>query len=220
MKKSTLITVGVGITFLIMGILIGIVYTKKDVIFKSNEEKTERIMPKEESTSYSDNDLLVINELNNTLDSIEKEANLPNFSDKAKETFITIVDFLFFNGTIKNVTFDKLTTSGKEKILELASKIDMHLENKAPGYKEEISSKTSNAYKKASEIIANGANNLNEFAKEKLGEENYNSIIYAKDELAKFSESTFNLVKNSGSILFSSTKDKLNDWYQNFKSSK
>ncbi len=253
-KKYIIISFIVGIVFLAMGVLIGLVYSNRDVIFKDNisnennmpkndlenknvneiKEETkgkeiyEEVPKKNNETikneitkpSLSNKDNTIINEMDNTLNSIDAESSSSNFSDKAKATFITIVDFLFYDGTIKGITFNELTDDGKQKVLEIANKIDVKLEEVSPGYKDKISSTTSNAYNKASEIIKNGASSLNNFAKEKLGDENYNSIIDAKDELVKYSKNALNLVGSAGSKLFSSTKDKLNDWYQNFKNNK
>lgn len=254
-KKYIIISFIVGIVFLAMGVLIGLVYSNRDVIFKENNISNENNVPKNDlenenvneikeetkvkkryeevpkknnetiknditKPSLSNKDNTIINEMDNTLNSIDAESSSSNFSDKAKATFITIVDFLFYDGTIKGITFNELTDDGKQKVLEIANKIDLKLEEVSPGYKDKISSTTSNAYNKASEIIKNGASSLNNFAKEKLGDENYNSIIDAKDELVKYSKNALNLVGSAGSKLFSSTKDKLNDWYQNFKNNK
>lgn len=248
-KKYIIISVIVGIVFLAMGVLICLVYSNRDVIFKENisnennmpknnlekenvneiKEETKKEVPKKNNEtiknditkpSLSNKDNTIINEMDNTLNSIDAESSSSNFSDKAKATFITIVDFLFYDGTIKEITFNELTDDGKQKVLEIANKIDVKLEEVSPGYKDKISSTTSNAYNKASEIIKSGASSLNNFAKEKLGDENYNSIIDAKDELVKYSKNALNLVGSAGSKLFSSTKDKLNDWYQNFKNNK
>lgn len=253
-KKYIIISVIVGIVFLAMGVLICLVYSNRDVIFKENisnennmpkndlenenvneiKEETkgkeiyEEVPKKNNETiknditkpSLSNKDNTIINEMDNTLNSIDAESSSSNFSDKAKATFITIVDFLFYDGTIKGITFNELTDDGKQKVLEIANKIDVKLEEVSPGYKDKISSTTSNAYNKASEIIKSGASSLNNFAKEKLGDENYNSIIDAKDELVKYSKNALNLVGSAGSKLFSNTKDKLNDWYQNFKNNK
>ena len=254
-KKYIIISVIVGIVFLAMGVLIGLVYSNRDVIFKENNISNENNVPKNDlenenvneikeetkvkkryeevpkknnetiknditKPSLSNKDNTIINEMDNTLNSIDAERSSSNFSDKAKATFITIVDFLFYDGTIKGITFNELTDDGKQKVLEIANKIDVKLEEVSPGYKDKISSTTSNAYNKASEIIKSGASSLNNFAKEKLGDENYNSIIDAKDELVKYSKNALNLVGSAGSKLFSSTKDKLNDWYQNFKNNK
>ena len=91
------------------------------------------------------------------------------------------------------------------------------IEEKCPEYKEKISNSTSKAYQKASEIIKKGAKNINDFAKNALGDENYQAIIDAKDELAKYSKEALNFVTGAGSKVFNETKDKLNEWYQNFK---
>lgn len=244
-KKIIIISTVSGISLLLIGCLIGITYAnKKNERVKIKEEVKEEIKEKEDSKeeikidskpndnenkdisnnkdtikndNYNEKDNIVIDELNNTLNNIEKSTRDENFKDKASSTFISIVDFLFYDGTIKGVTFDELTEKGKEKVLEIASKIDVKLEEKCPGYKETISNSTSKAYQKASEIIKNGAKNINDFAKNALGDENYQTIIDAKDELAKYSKDALNFVTGAGSKVFNETKDKLNEWYQNFK---
>ena len=185
----------------------------------SNETKKQEETTTSETVTYSQNDNAVIGTLNNTLSEVNSATNDKNFSSKAKATFISLVDFLFYDGKIKGVTFNELTDSGKQKVLELASKIDASLEKKAPGYKDTISSNTSKAFNKASEVIKSGATNANNFAKEKLGDENYQEIINSKDELVTYTKNAAGFVKDVGSSLFSSAKDKLSKWYQNFKNS-
>ena len=244
-KKIIVISIVSGISLLLIGCLIGITYAnKKNERVKIKEEVKEEIKEKEDNkeeikidskpndnenkdvsnnkdtiknNNYNEKDNIVIDELNNTLKNIEKSTRDENFKDKASSTFISIVDFLFYDGTIKGVTFDELTENGKEKVLEIASKIDVKLEEKCPGYKETISNSTSKAYQKASEIIKNGAKNINDFAKNALGDENYQAIIDAKDELVKYSKESLNYVTGAGSKVFNNTKEKLNEWYQNFK---
>lgn len=239
-KKIIIIGIVSGIALLLIGCLIGITYANK-----KNEEVKEEIKEKEDNNkeeikinskpndnenkdisnnkdtikndNYNEKDNIVIDELNNTLKNIEESTQDENFKDKASSTFISIVDFLFYDGTIKGISFDELTEKGKEKVLEISSKIDVKLEEKCPGYKEKISNSTSKAYQKASEIIKKGAKNINDFAKNALGDENYQTIIDAKDELAKYSKDALNFVTGAGSKVFNDTKDKLNEWYQNFK---
>ena len=233
-KKIIIISIVSGIALLLTGCLIGITYANK-----KNEEVKEEIKEKEDNNkeeikidrklndnenkktikndNYNEKDNIVIDELNNTLKNIEESTQDENFKDKASSTFISIVDFLFYDGTIKGISFDELTEKGKEKVLEIASKIDVKLEEKCPGYKEKISNNTSKAYQKASEIIKKGAKNINDFAKSALGDENYQAIIDAKDELAKYSKEALNYVTGAGSKVFNNTKEKLNEWYQNFK---
>lgn len=244
-KKIIIISIVSGISLLLIGCLIGITYAnKKNERVKIKEEVKGEIKEKEDNkeeikidskpndnenkdvsnnkdtiknNNYNEKDNIVIDELNNTLKNIEKSTRDENFKDKASSTFISIVDFLFYDGTIKGISFDELTEKGKEKVLEISSKIDVKLEEKCPGYKEKISNSTSKAYQKASEIIKKGAKNINDFAKSTLGDENYQAIIDAKDELAKYSKEALNFVTGAGSKVFNETKDKLNEWYQNFK---
>lgn len=239
-KKIIIIGIVSGIALLLIGCLIGITYANK-----KNEEVKEEIKEKEDNNkeeikinskpndnenkdisnnkdtikndNYNEKDNIVIDELNNTLKNIEESTQDENFKDKASSTFISIVDFLFYDGTIKGISFDELTEKGKEKVLEISSKIDVKLEEKCPGYKEKISNSTSKAYQKASKIIKKGAKNINDFAKSALGDENYQAIIDAKDELAKYSKEALNYVTGAGSKVFNNTKEKLNEWYQNFK---
>ncbi len=167
----------------------------------------------------STNDLIVLRELNtletntDTLlasESTEKEVT-------AKGIFITLVDFCFYGGKIKGVTFQELTKAGQEKALKIINSIDEKIEAKFPGYKETISSKTSSALKKASELIKKGAQNIQEFTYEKLGETEYNKLIEEKDELVLYTKNAWNLVKNFSSSIWTSTKNKLKEWYEKFR---
>lgn len=244
-KKIIIISIVSGIALLLIGCLIGITYAnKKNERVKIKEEVKKEIKEKEDNKeeikinskpndnenkdisnnkdtikndNYNEKDNIVIDELNNTLNNIEESTQDENFKDKASSTFISIVDFLFYDGTIKGISFDELTEKGKEKVLEISSKIDVKLEEKCPGYKEKISNSTSKAYQKASKIIKKGAKNINDFAKSALGDENYQAIIDAKDELVKYSKESLNYVTGAGSKVFNNTKEKLNEWYQNFK---
>ena len=183
----------------------------------SNESNTDNTSTSE-VTEYSSNDEVVINSLESSLTKINNgSASDSSFSDSAKGVFVSIVDFLFYDGEINGVTFDELTDKGKEHVLKLANKVDGAIESKIPGYKETISDTASKAFNKASEIIKSGANNLNNFAREKLGEENYQSIIDAKDELVYYTKNAINFLGDVGGKVFNTVKDKLDSWYQDFK---
>ena len=171
-----------------------------------------------ETITYSNNDEVVINSLESSLSKINNgDGSDSSFADSAKGVFVSIVYFLFYDGEINGITFDELTDSGKQKVLEIASKVDSAIESKIPGYKETISSTASKAFNKASEIIKSGANNLNNFAREKLGKENYQSIIDAKDELVYYTKNAMSFLGDVGGKVFNSVKDKLDSWYQDFK---
>ena len=187
-------------------------------VLKENENvTTKEETPQNKNVTYSTKDNLVIDELNTTIDTINKEKRGTSFTESAKSTFITLVDFIFYDGTIKGVTFDELTESGKQKVLELASKIDNSLEEKSPGYKDKISDTAGKVLNKASEIIKDNATNMDNFARESLGEENYQALIDASQKFKEKSKDALNFVQDSGSKILNSTKDKLDKWYKNFK---
>ena len=172
------------------------------------------------TVNYSNNDETAIqtfNNLNEEIDNILNSENVENAKETAKGTFITIVDFIFYDSEINGVTFDELTDSGKQKVLEIANKIDTKIENKFPNYKETISDKTKKAFNKASELIKKGAYNLSEFSKEKLGEENYNAIIDAKDEFIDYTKQAISIIGDVGSDVFESGKEYIKNWYENLK---
>ena len=192
--------------------------SSKDIESNSNTDVSSSNDDTSEVVEYSSNDVVVINSLESSLNSINNgDASNKSFGDSAKGVFVSIVDFLFYDGEINGVTFDELTDKGKEQVLKLANKVDGAIESKIPGYKETISDTASKAFNKASEVIKSGANNLNNFAREKLGEENYQSIIDAKDELVYYTKNAINFLGDVGGKAFNSVKDKLDSWYQDFK---
>lgn len=192
--------------------------SSKDIESNSNIDNSTSNNVTSEVVEYSSNDEVVINSLESSLNSINNgDADSKSFGDSAKGVFVSIVDFLFYDGEINGVTFDELTDKGKEQVLKLANKVDGAIESKIPGYKETISDTASKAFNKASEVIKSGANNLNNFAREKLGEENYQSIIDAKDELVYYTKNAINFLGDVGGKAFNSIKDKVSSWYQGFK---
>jgi len=171
------------------------------------------------NNTYSEKDTTVINEIEKIEDeTIEVMANDTSTSakEKVKGVFISLVDFVFYNGEIKGITFDELTDKGKEKVLQLVNSLDTKIEKKFPGYKEDISSKAKSAFTKASEVIREGASSFSEFSKEKLGEENYNSILESKDELVTYTKSAASIIKESGGNLYNG---RFPDIYEKFRDS-
>lgn len=170
--------------------------------------------------TYTSDDMEVINYFNDIESSVDAE--LQNESnqtvkDKLKGTFITVVDFIFYDSEINGIKFDDLTEGAKQNILETVSSIDNKIMTKYPNYKEEISSKTKSAYNKASELIKKGANNIKEFSKEKLGEENYNAIIGAKDELVYYTKNAVSIIGDIAGNIWETSKSKIKTWYENFR---
>lgn len=95
-------------------------------------EKTENKNADEEIIAY-------MNETENYFNDI-------NYQEEIKVRFITIVDFLFYNGKIKGYSLDDLTSKAKLKVLKIALSIDNKIESYLPGYKESITSTGNKIY--------------------------------------------------------------------------
>lgn len=74
-------------------------------------------------------------------DSLNTEANDQTLKEKAKEKFITFVDFIFYDGEIKGKKFNDLKASAKAKVIYYTLLMDAKIDSKWPGYKDNISSK-------------------------------------------------------------------------------
>lgn len=186
----------------------------------TNSEKKDTSTVTNKTIKYSEKDTTVIEEIEkieDATDTILEEKDQDGAKDKLKGVFISLVDFLFYDGEIKGVTFDELTKAGKEKVLKIVHSIDEKIEKRFPNYKENISTTASNAFKKASELIKKGAANISDFSREKLGEENYNRIIESKDELVKYTKAAYSIIKDVGGNFLSKTKDKIKNWYEKFR---
>ena len=173
-----------------------------------------------DNDKFTEVDKKAIEFFNNLQDEVNNFLNsedVNNTKDKAKGVFITIVDFIFYDSEIDGITFDQLTDNGKQKILEIAHNIDIKIENKFPNYKDTIATNTKKAFNKASELIKEGASNFKNFAKDNLGEENYNAISEAKDEFVEYTKEAIDFIGDIGSDLLDSGKNYIKNWYENFK---
>ena len=200
----------------------------------SNPKPTEEVKPNNPSTNtntstntnsnnkennLSPEDQKVIEELENLEHNVDTLLTNSKDDKTFKGVFISLVDFLFYDGKIKGITFAELTDQGKQKVLSIVARIDAKIEAKFPGYKEKISNKNSAAFNKISELIKKGAANVNEFAKDKLDETDYQALIDEKDELVLYTKNAFSLVKNFSTSLWHKTTTKLKEWYEKYRES-
>jgi len=193
--------------------------TKEDEV---KDEIKDNVSTKEDNkiTEFTNNDKEIIDVFNNLKKQTETLLNSEkseNTKDKLKGIFITVVDFIFCDGEIKGIKFDDLTSGAKENILNTTKEIDEAITKVYPTYKEDISKTTKEVYTKASELIKKGANNINEFAKDKLGDENYKTLVMAKDELVYYTKNAISIIGDFSSSAWEVGKDKVLKWYYNFK---
>ena len=163
--------------------------------------------------TITDNDLEILDYFGKMGDIVKESFNSEDLLDKGKSYFIYCVDFLFYDGEINGIRFNDLTDSAKEQLLRDISTIDSLICSKYPNYKDDIKEGYGNAYNKASEVIRVGSENINEFSRDKLGEENYNKLKEYKD---LFVDTAFGDWDDFVDIL-GKGKQKVKDWYEGLK---
>lgn len=192
------------------------------------KQKTDSIISNEENTS-KDNDNVVDSSNNSNL-SLEQTSNYSgneedvvtyleelksevdnssSITSSIKNGFIELVDFLFYDGTIRGKTFSSLSNSAKLKVLKIAFVIDSKIEEKFPDYKESIKNTSSFAYDTFREKVVVSYFDL----AAKVCQENEESCVMAKagiSELKKSSSLTWKFIK---SLTFSGV-GKLKSWYE------
>lgn len=127
--------------------------------------------------------------------------------EKAKNGFITIVDFIFYGKGIKGYTFEGLTNTAKLKIIKIALTIDHKIEEYFPNYKAIIKDK----YNDIKGKLAVKYLELTASLCDSVGEDTCNQF---KEDFTSMKESfgfTWSLLKE----LVTSGKNKIKDYYEN-----
>lgn len=187
-----------------------------NVIDKPNvNEQEDNKNNKDEAVNITEGENAVVSyltNLNSKLDTYNNE-NDKNLREKAKDIFVTTVDFLFYDGVIKGYTFDQLSLSAKLKVLKIVASIDNKIDSYFPNYKDIIKEKCSNLKGKIAVLYLETTNKFCE----KVGEDSCN---VARED--------FNNMKNSFGYTWSilkealtTSKDKLSlvlsEWYKSIK---
>ena len=130
-------------------------------------------------------------------------------TDTLKSGFITVVDFLFYNGEIAGHTFNELTTSAKLEVLKAALWIDDKIDSVFPGYKETISNGANKVYTSVKNLIVSTYLDITT----SICEANSSLCAQAKEDFQSLKDS-FGLTWNFLKDLASSGLDKLKNWYE------
>lgn len=150
----------------------------------------------EEPFDYFSSDLLEVEGLieGNQLDAVK---------DKAKEVFVTGVDFIFYDEEISGVTFDELTDQGKEITMDNLESLGDMVDSVVPGWREELSYKYQAASDFVHSVYLSGLNQIREY----LGDENYEALGEIKDQILGDFHDTYD-----------GAKEHVKSWYENFRS--
>lgn len=208
----------------------------KEVSIKEEPKKEEEI--KENSflsdttvTTKEEEVVSYVSDVEESISNLDTESTDTTMKEKLENTFITLTDFIFYGGTIKGMTFDELTDTAKQEILDLYEKIDSKIESYFPNYKENI---TSSAKKGYTTVVTKAKELKDEIItkyKETIGEEEYNNVVSnIEEDKNRFQDAYTPYVEKGkdvasqaiekGKEIWDTTTDKLDSWYQNFKESR
>lgn len=180
--------------------------TSKDNRNVVDENANESALSLEQASNNSGSEEDVVTSLEELKSEVDRSSHI---TSSIKQGFIELVDFLFYDGTIRGKTFSGLSNSAKLKVLKIAFLIDTKVEEKFPDYKESIKSASSFAYDKFREKVIVSYFDL----AAKVCQENEESCTTAKEgisELKKSGSLTWQFIKN----LTSSSISKLKSWYE------
>lgn len=176
------------------------VINEDEIIINDNDSNFKS---EEELITYFSN----IEEENNKLLLMDR---IEQVKDTITNSFVTIIDFIFYDKEIKGVKFKSLRNETKLKILEIADRMDNSIESKFPNYKDDIKSTSTKTYNKITDKLKSAKEYLNEKTKDVIGEENYNNL---QENYQSLKES----VKNVGEKIkegSSQVKNKIKNWYE------
>ena len=192
---------------------------EKPITINNNLEQTEDINNRIDSSNEnidSDQEILTYFENEITTDnSILNDENNTENENKLKTSFVKLTDFIFYDGTINNITFNELKDDTKVAILSDWEILDEKIETKYPKYKDRIESvenKTYNNLKSRKDYLLNV---LKEAYINKYGEDKYNELMNKKEELKeKVSD-----IKEKAENEIEKKKESISSWYKEWKES-
>lgn len=203
--------------------------TKKEetVANKDSIETKEITLVTEQDTTTIATDEEVVEYIEDVTNEVETLTEEESLSEKTKQSlkkaFITLTDFIFYDGTIKGKTFKELSYEAQTKILELYEKLDTKIENVFPNYKEEIKDTSTKTYSKAKEKAKELKETIKKIYIERVGEDTYQKemdiIKNTKDKVVEKTTPVISDVKDKAKDTYTKAKDKLDKWYKNFKES-
>lgn len=188
-------------------------------------DKYEYNLIEEEVIETDEEFVTYINNVEQEVTAIAEKEEVTAEDQKVLEnTFITLTDFIFYDGEINGVTFDELTDSAKEKVLDLYDKIDTKIESVFPNYKENIASTSKDVYANIKKEITELKDKIKDKYIDKHGQENYDNLENAynesKETLKDSAKNTYETLKDVSNEFYENTKNKAENWYKNYKESR
>lgn len=227
---------------IIIGILIVIIVVMGGTIFfiakdKDNKKSTKiEVVEKEKNKQniIEDDELLInqsevttendfvnyIDDVSNEVDTLVTQEDISKTDERTlKNTFITLTDFIFYDGEIKGKKFSDLTSSAKEKVIDIYTKIDDKLETKFPNYKENIKGTSKNAYNNIKDKAAALKDKIQNEYLERVGDEGYQNTIDSYEDGKNDAKEVYDTYKPYIEEGKNKAKEKISSWYQEYKES-
>ena len=126
----------------------------KEQEVKDNTDKISNISTDNNQVSNSSTSTNTNTNIDNEIVTYVNKMNDDTTTSSLKTNFVTLVDFIFYGGTIKGHTFKELSNEAKLKVLKTMLYLDSKVDKYFPNYKEEISNKTGKVYTKVKEKAA------------------------------------------------------------------
>jgi hypothetical protein len=157
--------------------------------------------------------LSFIKDSNNEYSSLN---NTEENKNKAKDYFVTLIDFIFYDRPIKGRTFKELSASAQAKTIYYTLKIDSIIDNNIPGYKDTLS----DSYKIAKNQLIASYTELS-IKTCTSNEELCNDLKKDTEDLKTSLNITWDIIKDIfNEIIKPAGKDgikKLSEWYEVWK---
>lgn len=222
MKKAIILTICI-----LLSVTACTTEKEETVANKDSIETKEITLVTEQDTTTIATDEEVVEYIEDVTNEVETLTEEESLSEKTKQSlkkaFITLTDFIFYDGTIKGKTFKELSYEAQTKILELYEKLDTKIESVFPNYKEEIKDTSTKTYSKAKEKAKELKETIKKIYIERVGEDTYQKemdiIKNTKDKVVEKTTPVISDVKDKAKDTYTKAKDKLDEWYKNFKES-
>ena len=188
-------------------------------------DKYEYNLIEEQEISSDEEFVTYINNVEQEVTTITEKEEVTAEDQKVLEnTFITLTDFIFYDGEINGVTFDELTDEAKEKVLDIYDKIDTKIESVFPNYKEDIASTSKDVYANLKKEITELKDKIKDKYIDEYGQEKYDNLEQSynesKETLKDSAQSTYETLKDVSTEFYEKTKNKAENWYKNYKESR
>ena len=177
----------------------------------TTEVKTTEVQTTTEQALDVDDDSVILNSIKKSYEDIKNNIDKEEIKAKSKEYFITLVDFIFYDGTIGDVKFIDLKASTKAKVIYYTLLIDSKIDEKIPGYKEKLEEKYADIKAK---LVAKYLDFITTVCED--NKENCDLVKKDFNELKNVLNITWDFLKSVFKYCYDHSVPKIVEWYEVF----